>query len=764
MKKLCLILISLFSGLTYGQNGFELAEIEFTRAGSTETIKKQIQPKEQPKLLAYDSLNMFYTGGWSFGQSFSIWSHATEFVKWLFIGSGAGVMIFDASDPYNLVKLSEIHARGLVDAIYYRDQTLYLAAYFSGLEVWDLSDMQNPVRLSRIPTTGLPRGGVYVPQPDNSPGSNPHAYLVNVVDGIDVFEINMGQPTFVTNQNFTGSLLIWNSYGYGDLLFLAAGNGATKAIDLTLPILENPFNVPGTSTSVAAKDNKLYIVNSSQGMKIYDFSQTPATQLGEVTLQGFPYRISLDTDVAYIANSTTNPGGGINVVDIADPSAPEELGTYPGYQNYVTGMEDRVFSTGGQEGCLALDASDPENPVFASNVELPVSTIDIAVKNDYAFIGNNGFRVFDISDKSNPVQVGFDDTEGALVKVFSNHAVYCPESMGSSNRINIMDVSDPANPQKMAHITAPYMTNDLDLKAYTAYVACWWDGIRVVDYSDPESPSWGSHVMGWVSGATPGEEWLYCQALDVSGDYLYAIDYGPFQDEDTKGLYVFDISDPLSPQLLKRYADYTGTGWDIEVSNGYAYIADNAGGMSIVSVLDPLDPEEVAYLPLGDAAWAVDVFGQYAFIANYILEGVQVVDISDPANPSIAGYYKRSGCFALNVTYHAGHVFVADGPAGMQIYNFDQLNDASSIKTTNNTLRVYPNPATNKIFIEGFQSARNAQISVYNLYGQIAFQSMNLALTKESGTSIDLANFRKGVYILSVTFENKIHQEKIVVQ
>jgi hypothetical protein len=411
-----------------------------------------------------------------------------------------------------------------------------------------------------------------------------------------------------------------------------------------------------------------------------------------------------------------------------------------------------------------LDAGDPANPVFASNIELPVSTIDIAVKNDFAYIGNNGFRVFDISDKSNPVQVGFNDTEGALVKVFANHAVYCPESMGSSNRINIMDISDPSNPQKLAHMTAPYMTNDLDVKGFTAYVACWWDGIRVVDYAEPESPSWGSHVMGWVNGATPGEEWLYCQALDVSGDYLFAIDYGPFQDEDTKGLYVFDISDPLSPQLLKRYADYTGTGWDIEVSNGYAYIADNAGGLSIVSVMDPLDPEEVAYLPLGDAAWAVDVFGSYAFIANYILEGVQVVDISDPSDPSIAGFYKRSGCFALNVTYNAGHVFVADGPAGMQIYNFDQLNNTPPTETIKNTIRVYPNPATDKIHIAGFRYSTHARIAVYNLHGQLVFQPGEASVMDESGTSLDLAHLPKGVYILSVTSGNAMHQEKIVLQ
>ncbi len=94
-------------------------------------------------------------------------------------------------------------------------------------------------------------------------------------------------------------------------------------------------------------------------------------------------------------------------------------------------------------------------------------------------------------------------------------------------------------------------------------------------------------------------------------------------------------------------------------------------GFSVINVTDPANPAEEAYLPLGDAAWAVDVFGNYAFVANYINEGVQVINIANPLIPFVEGYYKRSGCFAVNVTYDAGHVFVSDGPAGFDIYRFD---------------------------------------------------------------------------------------------
>lgn len=739
----------------------ELVEITLARKGNSELLESSLKPLDPAKAIVYDSLNMQYAGGWSLGQSFCIASN--EAGDLVFAGSGAGVILFNAADPYNLVKLSEIHARALVDAIHYDEGMgwLYLAAYFSGLEVWDVSDLENPYRLSRIGTTGLSRGGVYVPPVPGIPGQMPYAYLVTVADGIDVFSIDTwGQPTFEGNQNFTGSMLIWNSYGKGDTLFLSAGNGGTKAIDVS-STMANLFTVPGYATSIAARGNYLYVVDYNNGLKIHDITTIPASLLGQVSLPGFPYRLCLAGDYTYVANSTTNPGGGINIIETADPENPIVVGDYANYQTFIAGNATASFSTGSPDGLVALDLTDPSAPQYASNYKLPLSANDIAVRDDYAYMGNNGFRVFDVSDKSNPQQVGYHQADGALVKLSGNQALTCPKSMGSSNKINIMDISDPYTPEKLAHITAPYMTYDIDIKGKTAYVACWWDGIRVVDFSDPASPAWGTHTMGWTSGATPGEEWLYCQALDVSGDYLYAVDYGPFEDEDTRGIYVFDISNPLEPVLVKRFPDYTGKAYDIEVSNGFAYIADSEGGLSIVSVEDPLSPFQVSYLPLGDVAYGIDVFGTYAFIANYILEGVQVIDVSNPMNPQVEGYYKRSGCFALNVTYNAGHVFVSDGPAGMQIYNFDLLNGVDEpCEPVFNPFTCYPNPANHTLHIE---TTGPASIAVYQLNGQRIYSTVTDA-NGHNPTLLDLAHLPRGIYLLRVMINGEQYTEKIILQ
>jgi hypothetical protein len=754
--------------MTSAQSGFEMHAVKEAPAGQINGLAKNIHPLGSDQfLIDFDSLNMSYAGGWSLGQSFSIASSPTG--DTVFIGSGAGVIILDATDPYNPVKLAEVHARGLVDAIFYAapEQRLYLAAYFSGLEVWDLSDISNPNKLSRIGTSGLPRGGVYVPP--SVPLENNHAFLVTVANGIDVFEMDAaGNPLYINNQNFTGtSNFVWNSFGTGNILFLAAGNGGTHAIDISVPgALTQAFSIAGNSTSLQAMNNQIFILNYAYGLRIYNYSSLPATLTGQLPVNGFPYGISLANNNVYIANSTTNPGGGINIIDASNPSDPMQIGNYPGYQSYVTGNSTAVFSTGGTGGCLMLDVMDPQNPLLAEALSLPVSTTDIAVLGNYAFTGNNGFRVFDVSDKSKPVEVGYHETIGDLVKVTGNLAVFCPKSMGANNKVNFMDISDPQNPQYISHYTAPVMTYDLDLKSHYAYVATWWGGIRVIDFSDPQNPVLTAHVMGWTSGAVPGVDWFYCQALNVDGDFLYAVDYGPFAAEDTRGLYVFDLSNPAVPLKIKRFEGFAGTPYDIEVSNGYAYLADSDGGLSIVSVMDPVNPIQSSYLPFEDVAYAVDVFGSYAFVANYINGGVQVVDVSNPTMPSIAGFYKRTGCFALNVTYDAGHVFVADGPAGIQIYNFDLLSGTEN-QSANPVIQfnLFPNPAKEKIRFEceGLSSAITV-IALYDVKGRIFHQQQIHTMNGKIEGTINTLEISEGIYILSISNENATFTRKIIIQ
>ena len=190
------------------------------------------------------------------------------------------------------------------------------------------------------------------------------------------------------------------------------------------------------------------------------------------------------------------------------------------------------------------------------------------------------------------------DIDATLVNISGNIAAYIPESMGSGNRLSIMNISDPVNPYEMGYYNNILLTQEAIIHGDYVYVGGWWDGFTVIDISDPSSPSFVTKEFNYVSGAIPGEEWCYVSDLDLEGDYLYLIDYKPFDDDDTKGLYIFDISDPENPEFISRYEQQSQQSWRIKVKYNYVYLADAYGGIEIIDVSDPFAPHTVAYQEL----------------------------------------------------------------------------------------------------------------------------------------------------------------------
>ncbi|MFP4469105.1 MAG: T9SS type A sorting domain-containing protein [Bacteroidales bacterium] len=717
------------------------------------------------RVLDYDSSNMTFMGNWPLGQSLSISHSGMEDI--FLVGSGAGVIVLDASDPAAPEQISVIRARGLVDASYYDPQTarLYLGAYFSGVEIWDLTDMGNPAMLARIPTNSYPRGGVFA--------QGDIMYVMTVVDGLYTFDISdMNNIQQLGHYPIPGSTQVWNSAMEGNFVYCAAGTGGCRIVDVSDPAnLQIAGIVGGAADGVWVHDGLLY-VTSSTGLKIHDVNDPSSPSLlGNLQLEGYPYRVSVNGNHAFVANSTTNPGGGVQAVDVSDPANPQLTGSYSSYARYIAAGGDLVAFTGGGLGCTILDASDPANLQMVHNMQLPWSVNEVFVQGNLALTGSNGFRVFDVSDKYHPVQTGFHDTEGALAAASGDVVVFIPKSMTANNPVNIMDISDPHNPFKRGTYAAPVMTYDLDLKGHYAFIACWWDGFRVVDFSDPDNPSLAAHEFGWAnSGSVPGVDFCYVQALDTEGDYLYLIDYQPFEDEDTKGLYVFDISDPENPALMSRYRDLTSAGYDLEVQGGYAYVSDKSGGLEVIDVSDPFNPQSTGYVYLPDVGYSVDVEGNYAYIANYILGGVQMVNVFDPANPFIEGYYQRSGCFGLGATVEGSHVYLADGIAGFGIYDNLIITSVQEPSEARDGVLIYPNPCSGFVnfTIDLFRNS-DCRITVHDLSGRLVAVPYQ-GPAPEGKTSIGWnlrghsgALLPAGMYMVSIHAGGDNHQIKLLI-
>lgn len=313
------------------------------------------------------------------------------------------------------------------------------------------------------------------------------------------------------------------------------------------------------------------------------------------------------------------------------------------------------------------------------------------------------------------------------------------------------------------------MTYDISVSGNLAFIACWWDGVRVFDFSDPTDPTLVAHMHGWVNGAIPGEEFCYAQSVDVQGNYCYILDYGPFEDDDTKGVYIFDVSNIADPVLINRYVDYEGEGDDFDVFGDYAYIADKLGGMSITNIADPLAPFNLGYCFLPDSPTGIEVQGQFAYISNYINGGVEVVDISDPSTPVISAYYRQTGCFAMKVALSGSLVYIADGPAGIGIYDHYIVTDIENNlgQSNNNDFICSPNPLSKYGTVTfTLTSEREIKLNLYNISGkwvqELAQRNCPAGKNRVS-FSINNELINQGLYFLCIEQDSKKDWIKLMV-
>ena len=103
----------------------------------------------------------------------------------------------------------------------------------------------------------------------------------------------------------------------------------------------------------------------------------------------------------------------------------------------------------------------------------------------------------------------------------------------------------------------------------------------------------------------------------------------------------------------------------VYVSGSYAYVADEGSGLQVIDISDPQDPTIEGSVDTSGTAEDIYVSGSYAYVADGG-SGLQVIDISDPANPTIEGSVDTPGT-AYGVYVSGSYAYVADGGSGLQV-------------------------------------------------------------------------------------------------
>lgn len=141
-------------------------------------------------------------------------------------------------------------------------------------------------------------------------------------------------------------------------------------------------------------------------------------------------------------------------------------------------------------------------------------------------------------------------------------------------------------------------------------------------------------------------------ALALEGDRLY-VGAGAV-------LYIYDISDPLSPRKFSELPGFNSIR-QIAVQNGMAYVVAREYGLWIVDATDPAHPRVRSHFDCCELATGVDVAGGVCFLAMRQY-GVEFVDVSDPDKPRHIAMRKTDE--SQSVKYRDGYLYSGEWGAG----------------------------------------------------------------------------------------------------
>jgi hypothetical protein len=604
-----------------------------------------------------------------------------------------------------------------------------------GLSILDISD---PERFARIARLNLRQQGGFTPTAIQLVGS--HVYIGSEYSGgLAIVDVSTpAQPTLLGRYS---GISVQRIAAMGDRIYVLdqeslgpSGRRRLHALDVhdpTQPTLQwawdlGPF-LFGESTGLFAADGRVYIADTSYGLTILDVQGAS----GPVQLGTYSARVrgmAVVGDRAYLAISEA----GVHIVDVSDPAHPALLGsydapadTYSATQVQAEGGRVYVAATyNGFAGVQVFDMNSPANPTLlgslngvqgvqtlqivdgwisvlsasawqlidwrvaaspVSHGRYPVMAYpqDIQVEADRAYIASEyggGLQILDISDLDSLMQLGsYIQLTTSSLEVRDNLAYVTDPT--SSNGLHIIDVSIVTNTVQIGQYGMTSREWDVQLAGDLAYVAAEKNGLRIIDVSNPISPT----LRG--ASTTSGNNTAY---IHVEGQIAYALDNRALGGS-TNVLYAIDVSNPSNATILGSYQDSVGmnVARDMVVVGGIAYIPT---GQSL-QMIDVGDPAHLTWRgSYAVPAWSVQVVGTRAYVSTS--SGLDIVDVSDPVHPILLGSYTGPAGGAKHIEVVGDLVYIAAGWNGMYILRVTATTDPTPTSTATVTAEPTATPTS----------------------------------------------------------------------
>jgi hypothetical protein len=522
----------------------------------------------------------------------------------VFVADEVGLHIFEIGDPENPRPVSELSIPG-ARCLALRGDHLYVGCEDSDFRTVDVSDLTAPWICDSLtiptPAHDLELAGDY-------------AYLAVGAAGLEIIDIsNPASPDYFTIVDTPHDALdvsIQGDYAY------IADRHHLVVIDVsdlpTAPVVVRDRPGPNL-VSVAVTKNYAYLMDTNFGLQVYDISDPLDPHWLGSSHESGEGKMVIQGDRLY---SGTYPG--MTILDISSPEIPQTICKVNtgGIPRGIAVDGDHVYQAINNPGSVdIIDISNPDNPPETGSLMVNGWPWDVDVIYPYAYLSSRfyGLKVIDMTDLGAMLDLGYvAGVEEAKQMILDGDLGYVA---GEYNGFYIVDFSVLSDPQLISSLYLGRSTCCVTQGENPDYVYVTnWDGLRIIDVTDPLAPT--------VAGLLDTEHSAFSVA--VAGNYALVAT--------TFELLLIDVENPSQPALIKSFEMMIK---HVTVRDDLAYISA-IGGLWIYSVenLPELDP--VVHVPLSGYPISISFDGNLAYLANGA-GGMQILDLTDPADPQRAG-------------------------------------------------------------------------------------------------------------------------------
>ena len=568
------------------------------------------------------------------------------------------ISITEYVNPFNPSDVTPLWLNMIPYDIYIDGNYAYIAGGYFGLHIFDISDPQNPKWVSWVNIPGLAYRVVVCDE---------YAYVGTVPIG------SYDGSLFIVDITPPGSAYIFNTvdmyYGVYDLAvsggYAYIASGDLLIVDIDPPesgYVMNSVALEGGALSIALSDGYAYAAGWQGALNIVDIDP-PESAYAVNTIQvsgDYFYDIEVSNGYAYIPQRAD----GLRIIDIDPPESAYLMNTVdtPGLAQYVDVSDGLAYIADLNGGLQIVDIDPPESASIAKTVSFPGPVQSVVVSDGYGYVVYNGaFSVVDIDPyDSTHIVSSFYSQWNARKAAVSGEYAYAVDHWGF---MTIIDVDQPESAfiTKAVDTEAVNFSNEpCGVVATGGYAYLAEDkGLQIIDVDPSED--------GYLVNAVELSSNVY--DLDVSNGYAYVANGG-------EGLQIIDVSLPESAYIVNT-VETTGWAYDVAVSDGYACVADGSAGLIIVDV-DP--PEAASIINTVDVMGAINIVAVsegYAYVTDSYSSyyGLTIVDIEPPQSASIVKHVPAHLAFT-DIVVEGGYAYLASWGEGLTIIDVNPPDSA----------------------------------------------------------------------------------------